>query len=342
MAAARSSATRARTKASPHVSLGLKDQDLLEMYYKMVLVRALDERAWALNRMGKVGFVASCRGQEATQVGSAYVMRQGVDFVVPYYRDLGVVITAGYSPREQMLALLARAEDPASGGRQMPGHWGRADLRIVSGSSSVATQIPHAVGIAYAAKLKKEDVVTIVYFGDGATSKGDFHEALNFAGIHKLPVIFLCEFNAYAISVPQSRQMAIENVAIRAQGYGFPGVTIDGNDILAVYGTTREAWERARRGQGPTLIEAKTYRLLPHSSDDDDKRYRSREEVEEWHRQDPLERFRHYLKETNVLDDEQDATIQKRVKEEVNEATEYAERAPDPSPETFLTNLFAE
>lgn len=330
------------TRTDEHLTLGLRTEDLMQMYDKMLLVRALDERAWALNRMGKVGFVASCRGQEAAQVGSAYVMRPGVDFVLPYYRDLGVVITLGFTAREQMLSVLARAEDIASGGRQMPGHWGHPGLRIISGSSPVATQLPQAVGIAYATKLRKEDAVTIVYFGDGATSKGDTHEAMNFAGIYKLPVIFLCEFNGYAISVPQSKQMAVENVAVRAQGYGFPGVTVDGNDILAVYGATKEAWERARRGEGPTFIECKTYRLLPHSSDDNDMRYRTRDEIEEARKRDPLERFRRYLREKGLLDEAREAEVQARVKREVDEATDYGEGAPEPGPEELLTHVYAE
>lgn len=340
MAAAKTTETKA--KLSLHVSLGLKGEDLMEMYYKMVLVRALDERCWALNRMGKVGFVASCRGHEAAQVGSAYAMRPGVDFIVPYYRDLGVVITLGYTAREHLLSVMARAEDISSRGRQMPGHWSHPGLRLISGSSPVATHLLHAVGIAYAAKVKKEDAVAITYFGDGATSKGDTHEAMNFAGIHKLPVIFVCEFNGYAISVPQGKQMAVGNVALRAQGYGFPGVTVDGNDILAVYGATREAWERARRGEGPTFIECKVYRLLPHSSDDDDRRYRSREEVEEARKRDPLERFRSYLREEGLLDESREAEVQARAKREVDEATDYAERAPDPGPEELLTYLYAE
>ena len=329
-------------KASPHVSLGLKNEDLMEMYYKIVLVRAIDERSWTLNRMGMVGFVASCRGHEAAQVGSAYVMRPGVDFIVPYYRDLGVVLTIGLTPKEHMLGLLAKVEDVSTHGRQLPGHWGHPKLRIISGSSPVATQVPHAAGIAYASKVKKEDVVTIVYFGDGATSKGDTHEGMNFAAIHKLPVIFVCEFNGLAISVPQEKQMAVKDVAIRAKGYGFPGLTVDGTDILAVYKATKEAYERARQGQGPTFIECKVERFLPHSSDDDDRRYRSKEEMDEIRKRDPLEKFGRYLRGEGLLDDASEAETKARAKKELDEAMDYAERASDAKPEDLYAQVYAE
>ncbi len=330
------------TKQSVYASLGLQPERLLDMLYKMFLTRALDERAWALNRMGKVGFVASCRGHEAAQIGSASVLRPGQDFVLPYYRDLGVVVTMGLSAQEHMLSLLAKAEDPDSRGRQMPGHWGHPRLRIISGSSPVATQVPHAAGIAYASQLLKKDEVTAVYFGDGATSKGDTHEGMNFAAIYKLPVIFICEFNGLAISVPQTKQMAVPNVAIRAEGYGFKGVTVDGFDVLAVYGAVKEAWERARRGEGPTFIECKVYRLLPHSSDDNDMRYRTKEEVEEARKKDPIERFRRYLQEEGLINDAKVEELRARAKREVDEATEYAERAADPGPEELLSQVYAE
>ncbi|MDO8691405.1 MAG: thiamine pyrophosphate-dependent dehydrogenase E1 component subunit alpha [Dehalococcoidia bacterium] len=329
-------------KPRAYTSLGLKAEDLMEMYYKMVLVRAIDERAWALNRMGKVGFVASCRGHEAAQVGSAYAMQPGKDFILPYYRDLGVVITIGFTTREHMLGLLSRSGDPSSGGRQMPGHWGKKELRIISGSSPVATQVPHAAGIAYATMIRKEDAVTIVHFGDGATSKGDVHEGMNLAGIYKLPVIFLCENNGLAISVPQSKQMAVKDVSIRAQGYGFKGVTIDGFDILAVYAAVKEARARAVRGEGPTFIECKVYRLLPHSSDDNDLRYRTKEEVEEARKKDPVERFRRYLQEEGILDDAKAEEFRTRARKEVDEATDYAERASDLGAEELLTQVYAE
>ncbi|NOZ06467.1 MAG: thiamine pyrophosphate-dependent dehydrogenase E1 component subunit alpha, partial [Chloroflexi bacterium] len=194
----------------------------------------------------------------------------------------------------------------------------------------VATQIPQAVGIALASQFRGEDVVTIVCFGDGATSKGDFHEGLNFAAVHKAPVIFLCQNNQFAISMPQSKQMAIENVSERAVGYGMPGVTVNGNDVMAVYRAVRKAAVRAREGGGPTLVEAKTYRIVPHSSDDDDRLYRSREEVERWKKKGPIIRFRKYLREEGVLDADKEAKIQARAVAEVDDATEFAKQAPFP------------
>jgi len=319
---------------------GLIESDLLGMYYHLLLSRLVDERMWSLNRQGKVPFTISCRGHEAAQVGTAYALRKGTDFVVPYYRDIGVVLVMGMTPRDLMLSLFAKAEDPSSGGRQMPNHFGHAALKIITGSSPVATQIPQAVGIALASKIKREEAVTIVYFGDGATSKGDFHEGLNFAGIHKLPIVFVCEDNGYAISVPHNRQMAIQDVADRAAGYGFPGVVVDGNDVLAVYGIAKEGIERARGGGGPTLIEAKTYRLMPHSSDDDDRRYRSQEEVEEWRRKDPILRFRSYLEGKAVLPEVREQEIRERVIREIDEAVAYAVNSPYPDPVGLFDNLY--
>ena len=181
----------------------------------------------------------------------------------------------------------------------------------------------------------------MTWFGDGATSKGDCHEAMNFAGIHKLPVVFVCEHNQYAISVHWTKQTAVENVAVRARGYGFPGVTVDGNDVLSVYGAAREAVDRARGGDGPTFIEAKTYRLVPHTSDDDDRRYRSREEVEEWAKKDPILRFQAYLEEHGLLDAKTRDALTKVAAEEVDAATEYAESAPLPDPKTALDHVYA-
>ena len=326
-------------KESPG-ALGLSNEQLLDVYYKMLLARALSIRQRMLQRMGKGAITYSGEGHEATQVGSAYALEWGQDWVVPYYRDIGVALAVGMTPRDVLLAFFAKGEDISSGGRNMPSHFSDPKLRIVSGSATVATQIPHAVGIALATKLKEENEVSIVYFGDGATSKGDTHEAMNFAGVHKLPVIFVCENNQYAISLHVSKQMAVADVAIRAQGYGFPGVTVDGNDVLAVYGATKEAVERARSGGGPTFIEAKTYRLVPHSSDDDDRRYRRREEVEEWEKKDPIPRFQRYLEELSILDAEGKEKLNKRVAREVDEATEYAEKAALPRSEEALTRVY--
>lgn len=325
-----------------HTPLGLTEEDLKRMYYIMVLARSLDERMWILNRQGKVAFVISGQGQEGAQVGSAYALTPGKDFFLPYYRDLTVALAAGMTPRDLMLALFARAEDPASGGRQMPGHYGHRAHNIVSGSSPIATQIPHAVGVALAAKIKGEDTVAAAYFGEAASSKGDFHEALNFAGVLKAAVIFICENNRYAISVPESKQMSVPNVADRAVAYGFPGVIADGNDVIDVYKHTRAAVERARAGEGPTLIECKTYRIVPHSSDDDESRYRQKVEVEEWKQKGPIDRLRGYLESQGIWTEDYERQLRGRVMEEVDDATEYAERAAAPDPSTLLKHVFAE
>jgi len=323
-------------------AMGLTGDQLLDVYYKMLLSRTVAQRERMLNRLGKGPFAITGEGHEATQVGVPYALRPGYDWVLPYYRDIGVALTIGQTPRDLLLALLSRAEDISSGGRNMPSHFSDPKLRIVSGSAPVATQVPHAAGIALAAKLRGLDEVAAVFFGDGATSVGDVHETMNFAGIHKLPVIFVCENNQYAISVPWRLQSSVENVAVRAQSYGFPGVTVDGNDVLAVYAAAREAVARARKGEGATFIEAKTYRQVPHSSDDDDRRYRSREEVEEWLKKDPLTRFQAWLQERRLVDQGALDRMQQRAAQEVDEATEYAENAPKPDPESALRHVLVE
>jgi 2-oxoisovalerate dehydrogenase E1 component alpha subunit len=325
-----------------HRALGLSDEAALRMYEVMRLARAVDERMWLINRQGRAPFVISCQGQEGAQVGSAAALRPDTDWVVPYYRDAGVVMWFGMTARDQMLSFFARREDPSSGGRQMPGHYGSRRLHIVTTGSPVGAQLLHATGVALASKMRKEDAVTATYFGEGSSSEGDAHEAMNFAAIHKLAVIFICENNGYAISVPQSHQMAIQNVADRAAGYGFPGVVVDGNDVLATYEATRQAVDRARRGEGPTLIEAKTYRFTPHSSDDDDRRYRQAEEVALWRQKDPIQRYARYLREARVLTDGKEQEITDRVTQQVDDATEYAEQAPDPTPDELLRFVYAD
>jgi 2-oxoisovalerate dehydrogenase E1 component alpha subunit len=325
-----------------HHALGLSDEKVLEMYETMLLSRRLDERMWLLNRSGKIPFVISCQGQEAAQIGAAFALDKEKDYVLPYYRDLGVVLTFGMTPRELMLSAFAKAEDPNSGGRQMPSHFGQKKNRIVTGSSPVTTQVPHAVGIALAGKMEGKDLVTFVTFGEGSSNQGDFHEGANFAGVHKLPVILMCENNKYAISVPIEKQLACENVSDRAIGYGMPGYTIDGNDPLEVYRVVKEAADRGRRGEGPTLVETISYRLTPHSSDDDDRAYRAPDEVAEAKTKDPIITFGAYLKETGVMDDELEKKINERVMKQVNEATEYAENAPYAKPEDALNYVYAE
>jgi TPP-dependent pyruvate/acetoin dehydrogenase alpha subunit len=323
-------------------ALGLTPDDLLAMYRTMLTARLVDEAAFRLNRQGKAPFVVPVSGHEGCQIGTAWALERGRDVWLPYYRDLGVVLVAGMTPYEVFLGLFAKADDPASGGRQMPAHWSSRRLGIISGSSPIGTQIPHAAGIAYAVKYRGEDGVVATWFGEGATSEGDWHEGLNFAGIHRLPVIFVCENNRYAISVEQSKQMAVANVADRAAAYGFPGVVVDGNDVLACFAAMKEAVSRARSGEGPTLIECKTYRFQPHTSDDDDRTYRSREEVEEARLHDPVSLFATYLTEQGVARDEEIASMAEEVKADLNGAMDKAWNAADPDPATLTRHVFRE
>jgi len=323
-----------------HIDAGLTNEQVLEMYEQMLLARRIDERLWLLNRAGKIPFVVSCQGQEAAQVGAAFAFDRNKDYILPYYRDLAVVLSFGMTTREIMLSSYAKAEDPNSGGRQMPGHFGQKKNRIVTQSSPVTTQVPHAVGIALAGKIERKDFVTFVSFGEGSSNQGDFHEGANFAGVHKLPVILFCENNKYAISVPIEKQLACENVSDRASGYGMPGFTVDGNDPIEVYRVTKEAVDRARKGEGPTLIEAVSYRLTPHSSDDDDRTYRALEEVKEARDKDPLITFKAYLLASDVLTEEMDEQLNKKIEVIINEATEYAEKAPYAKPEDALKYVY--
>jgi 2-oxoisovalerate dehydrogenase E1 component len=324
-----------------HTELGITNDELVAMYRTILLARLLDQKIWGLNRMGKASFVVSGQGHEGAQVGSAWAIKKGHDVVLPYYRDLGVALTLGMSAYEILLAVFARNDDPNSGGRQMPSHWGCKRLGIISGSSPIATHIPHAAGIALAAKLAREDRVTVCYFGDGAASKGDFHESLNFAGIHRLPVIFICENNGYAISVPLAKESAVENIAQHAHSYGMPGMIVDGNDPLDVFATVHSAVRHARRGEGPALVECKTYRYLAHTSDDDDRTYRTPQEVEMWRKKDPLQRMKQYLIEQRLLAEQREEDIEAELRAEVDDATQRAEAAPQAPPDTAFTRVYA-
>ncbi|MGI8703314.1 MAG: thiamine pyrophosphate-dependent dehydrogenase E1 component subunit alpha [Candidatus Limnocylindrales bacterium] len=311
------------------------------MYALIALTRAVDERMWILNRAGKVPFVISGQGHEGAQVGLAFELRKGHDWMVPFYRSVASVLTFGMTAREIMLAQFARSIDPSSGGRQMPGHYGAARHNILSTSSPVATQVLHAVGIALAAKIRGTDQVVMTSLGEGASNQGDFHEGLNFAGIHRLPVVTVVENNGYAISVPARLQTAVEDVADRAGGYAMPGVVVDGADVLACYRAGREAIRRARVGEGPTLIEAKVTRLTGHSSDDQQTKYRSAEELASGKDRDPLPRFRSQLRDAGVLDDEHESTIAAEIKAAVDDATDWAEAQPEPDPATAERHVYA-
>jgi len=321
--------------------LDLSPEDMLEMYSTMLLARMVDERIWLMNRQGKAAIVASCQGHEAAQIGAAWAMRQAPNAAYfPYYRDLAMQVALGVTPTEVMLSFLAKEGERHSGARQFGLQGVRADLRLYNISNVVCTQVPQAVGYALGCRQSGEAAVVITCFGDGAASQGDCHEAMNFAAIYKLPVIFFCENNKYAISVPLRKQMAIDDVAERAAGYGMPGVVVDGTDILTTYQATQQAVRRALDGNGPTLLEAKVERYLPHTSDDDDTRYRPREEIQEAKKYDPLRLFREQLLARGVLTEAMDQHLQRQTKEDVNQATDAAERAPYPRTDGFYDHVY--
>ncbi len=333
---------KAPVRPGRHEALGLTEKDLLEMYYYIALARALDERMWVLQRAGQAMFVISGPGHEGCQVGAMWPMDKQKDWFVPFYRSVAACLVKGMTPRDILLGLLARAADPSSGGRQMPGHYGHPSVKILSTSSPVGTQYPHAVGIAYAAKLRKTGEITMVSIGEGGTSQGDWHEALNFASVHKCPVVFIVENNFYAISVPLRLQMAVDSVAVRAAGYGIPGVSANGSDVLECYRVAKEAYDRAKRGEGPTLIEYRVPRLGSHSSDDQQERYRSKEEIEAAGRLDPLLTFRAYLEEVGLLTEEGLRSITDRIKREIDQATDDAENMPLPEPASAARYVYRE
>lgn len=311
-----------------HIQVGLTNEDCINMYKTMVLARKLDERMWLLNRAGKIPFVISCQGQEGAQVGAAYAFDMSKDYVAPYYRDLAVVLHFGMTPTEVMLNAFAKADDPNSGGRQMPAHFGHKKLRILSGSSPVSTQVPHAAGVALTAKMDGKDHVTLVTLGEGSSNQGEFHEGANFAAVHKLPMIIMVENNRYAISVPLSKQVACEKISDRAIGYGMYGETVDGKDPLEVYAVMKQAVERARAGGGPSLIEVLTTRLTAHSSDDDQRQYRSTEDLTAGKEEDPIPYFANHLLENGIVTEQQLQQIATEIQQQVNVATEVAEAAP--------------
>jgi len=333
-------------------SAKLSEQALLDMYWTMVLSRRLDERCWALHRQGKIPFHVSAMGHEAAQVGAAFAIHRGVDYVHPYYRDLTLVLAIGVTPTDFMMSLYGKQGESSSGGRQMPSHFGSRKLNIVSGSAPVATQVPQAVGLAFSIQYKQQcglvkpndasqPRLALACLGEGATNQGEWHEGMNWAGVHQLPFICFVQNNIYAISVPMQSQMAVANVADRAAGYGFPGVVVDGNDAFAVYDAMSAAVKRAYNGDGPTLVEAKTYRQVPHSSDDDDRSYRSREEVAEWKRKDPILQFERRLLAEGVLTEAKIRSVDERARAEVERAQAEAEAAPWPSPEDALGDVYA-
>ncbi len=312
-----------------HTSLGLTDEQVIEMYRLMLLTRRVDDRMFALQRQGRAAFVLGSSGHEGVQVASVFALDKERDWVLPYYRDMGVGLAWGFTPLEVFLGVFAKRDDPSSGGRQLPSHWSDPARRVFTQSSVIGTQFPHAAGVAHGLKLAGEGAVAVVYGGEGSTSEGDWHEAMNWAGIHRLPLICVIENNHYAISVPSEEEVAGQ-ISDRAHGYGFEGRQIDGNDPFQVLATMQEAVARARAGDGPTLIEAETYRYYAHTSDDNDTLYRSREEVERWRKKDPLARLKQYLIEHRLLTEAHEAEVDEEVIEVLARAVEEAETSPNP------------
>jgi TPP-dependent pyruvate/acetoin dehydrogenase alpha subunit len=317
----------------------LAPEQLLEMFYWLKLIRAFDERLSTLVKQGRVrSGVYTGIGQEAIVVGTCFGLRKE-DFICPLHRDLGTFLMKGVSARAMMSQMFAKVTG-LSKGRDSALHSGDNELGIFGNTSMLGSNLPVAAGIALTYKIEKTDNVVIAYFGEGASNVGDFHEALNIAGVQHLPIIFICENNQYAYSVPLEKSMAIDDVAVRAEGYGFDGVAINGNDVLAVYQATQGALARARSGQGPTLIECKTYRWHGHS-EHDKAFYRTNEELAMWKSRDPIPTFTTYLKGLNVLTDEHLADTEARVKTTIDDAVEFAMNAPDPAPEEAVTDLYA-
>ena len=300
---------------------------LKELHRAMLLGRRLDERMVRLQRQGRIGTFAPIKGQEASQMGSVFTLRR-TDWMVPSFRETAAMVWRGW-PIEKLLLFFAGYVE---GGQPAPD---QHDLPV---TIPVATQLPHAVGLAYAAQFRGDDVVVMVYFGDGATSEGDFHEAMNFAGVWHVPVVFVCQNNQWAISVPLKKQTHSRTIAQKALAYGIPGIQVDGNDVLAVYAASQEAVERARVGQGPTLIECVTYRLGVHTTADDPTKYRSDEEVREWERKDPLTRFGDFLKKKNLLEE----GLEQEVDEEIAAAIKRFEAYGPPDPLRIFDHVYAE
>ncbi len=313
---------------------------LLEVYTAMLRIRVLDERMMTLQRQGRIGFYGSCTGQEAATCASAYALR-ATDWVVPALREAGVMLMRGF-PLMPYLAQVFGNSGDVTKGRQMPSHQAGRSVNQVSWGSCIGSQLPHAVGIAFAAKLQKHDTVAMAYLGDGATSSNDFHTSMNFAAVFKAPVVFVCQNNHWSISIPTHRQTASESIAIKAVAYGMPGVKVDGNDPDAVYAACVEAVERARTGGGPTLVECETYRMGAHSSSDDPTRYRDQAEVDAWKRRDPIDRTRAKLLKARGLTEAGDAQLREELLGQVNAAIKEAEVLPNPASATLFEDVYLE
>lgn len=307
----------------------LTDKDYKKMFELMLLNRIFDDKCLKLQRQGRIGTYASTLGQEACQIGSAYAMNDS-DFMFPSFRENGVFI-ARKMPMEMILQYWGGDER----GDKIPD-----GINNFTVSIPVGTQTLHAVGYAWAAKLKLDKTASIVYFGDGATSEGDFHEAMNFAGVFKLPVVFICQNNQWAISMPREKQTAAKTIAQKAIAYGFEGIQVDGNDVIAVYRATKEAVEKARKGNGPTLLELYTYRMSDHTTADDASKYRNEQEVKEWKEKDPIDRLRKYMQKKSYWTPEYEKQIIETFQMKVEEAVNKYEAMPKPNPADIFNYVY--
>ncbi len=313
-------------------------EDLKKAFRTMLLVRTLDTRLTNLQRQGRIGFYGACTGQEATPIGTAMALRPD-DWVFPALREGSAALYRGSKLSHYVAQCIGNDHDLQKG-RQMPCHYADRSINHVSWSSVIATQLLHAAGAAYAMKYKGTQQVAVGFLGDGATSENDFHSAMNFAAVTQAPVVFVCQNNQFAISVQHDKQTATKTYAEKAIGYGMPGVRVDGNDLLAVYQAVSEAAERARNGAGPTLIEALTYRLTPHSSSDDPTRYRDEATYQKWLKRDPVEILRRHLRQKRVVSEAWEAKEQAVIDAEVDVAIKEAEAGTLPAPETMVYDVY--
>jgi pyruvate dehydrogenase E1 component alpha subunit/2-oxoisovalerate dehydrogenase E1 component alpha subunit len=335
-------------RADPRRIPGLSAAELRQLYRGMLTSRLLDTRLLPLQRQGRIGFYIGASGQEAGVIGGAHALEPH-DYFVPGLRETSAALYRGMPLRTHLAQVFGNANDLGHG-RQLPCHSGSRASRHVVMSSCVSSQIPHATGIAWAAKIAAasggdpaaERTIALCYLGDGGTSEEDFHVGLNFAGAFKLPAVFVCQNNQWAISTPLSLQTVSETIAVKGLAYGIPSVRVDGNDVLAVYATVKEAVDRARAGGGPTFIEALTYRLGPHSSSDDPTRYRDEAEPEAWRAKDPLVRFKKWLADTKVLTAADETALAGELEQEIRDAIAAEEQAPRPALATLIRDVYAE
>ncbi|MEP7120968.1 MAG: thiamine pyrophosphate-dependent dehydrogenase E1 component subunit alpha [Byssovorax sp.] len=324
--------------ADPATDPGMSAELLLRAYREMKRLRLLDARMILLQRQGRIGFYGACTGQEATPIAAALAIEPG-DWVFQALRESVMMLVRGF-PLSTYLAQIYGNSGDILKGRQMPSHMSGRQVNQVSWSSCLGPQLPQAVGAAWAAKLKGDKVVTLGFVGDGATSEPDFHAAMTFAGVYRVPCVIVCQNNHWAISVPSSRQTASATFAVKGRAYGIPSIRVDGNDVLALYHAISDAVARARAGRGPTYIEALTYRIGAHSTSDDPTRYRSQDEVELWMQRDPQARLRRHLVHLGLLDDSADSTLEEELNAEIAAAVNAIEALPPPDRETLFDDVY--